>query len=143
MTGESSQHLFWVTIREKMVENVDGGEDYFCIGSKSIEIWYSVRAKRCSIGKNDIEKFHHLDVVYHKGFYYYGYKLYAVCGLSGVIHSFDLTKVSVYDIHYLKDVKVDYSDCTVIGDRGYISVDVQLELLKSLISDWKFHIKTI
>ena len=28
--------------------------------------------------------------------YYYGYKLHAVCGLSGIIHSFDLTKASVH-----------------------------------------------
>ena len=63
--------------------------------------------------------------------YYYGYKLHAVCCLSGVIHSFDLTKASVHDIHYLKDVKVDYSNCTVIGDRGYISASVQLDLFET------------
>ena len=63
--------------------------------------------------------------------YYYGYKLHAVCGLSGVIHFFDLTKASVHDIHYLKDVKVDYSNCTVIGDRGYISAQVQLDLFET------------
>ena len=63
--------------------------------------------------------------------YYYGYKLHAVCGLSGIIHSFDLTKASVHDIHYLKDVKVDYSNCTVIGDRGYISAQAQLDLFET------------
>ena len=52
-------------------------------------------------------------------------------GLSGIIHSFDLTKASVHDIHYLKDVKVDYSNCTVIGDRGYISAQVQLDLFET------------
>ena len=31
-----------------------------------------------------------------------------MCGLTGIIHIFDLTKVSVHGIHYLKDVKVDY-----------------------------------
>ena len=36
-------------------------------------------------------------------------------------------QLSVHDIHYLKDVKVDYSNCTVIGDRGYISAQVQLD----------------
>ncbi len=38
---------------------------------------------------------------------------------------------SVHDIHYLKDVKVDYSNCTVIGDRGYISAQVQLDLFET------------
>lgn len=59
------------------------------------------------------------------------FKHYALIGLSGVIHSFDLTKGSVHDIHYLKDVKVDYSNCTVIGDRGYISAQIQLDLFET------------
>ena len=59
------------------------------------------------------------------------FKHYALIGLSGVIHSFDLTKASVHDIHYLKDVKVDYSNCTVIGDRGYISAQIQLDLFET------------
>jgi len=37
--------------------------------------------------------------------YYFGYKLHALCGLSGVIHSYDLSKASVADLHYMKDVK--------------------------------------
>lgn len=28
-----------------------------------------------------------------------------ICGLSGVIHSYDLSKASVADLHYMKDVK--------------------------------------
>jgi hypothetical protein len=39
-----------------------------------------------------------------QGKHYYGYKLHS----SGVIHSFDLTKASVHDIHYLKDVKYNH-----------------------------------
>lgn len=118
-------------IREKMAETIDGGEDYFCIDSKPIEICRFARAKRCSMGKNEIEKAPSFGYCASQGVYYYGYKLHAVCGLSGVIHSFDLTKASVHDIHYLKDIKVDYSNCTVIGDRGYISADVQLDLFET------------
>jgi hypothetical protein len=40
-----------------------------------------------------------------QGIYYFGYKLHALCGLSGVIHSYDLSKASVHDTNYLKDVK--------------------------------------
>ena len=32
--------------------------------------------------------------------YYYGYKLHAICGYNGVIHSYDLSKASVADINY-------------------------------------------
>lgn len=119
-------------IRERIARTIDGGETYFCIDSKPIEVCRPARAKRCSMGKNEIEKAPSFGYCALQGvFYYYGYKLHAVCGLSGVIHSFDLTKASVHDIHYLKDVKADYSDCTVIGDRGYISADVQLDLFKT------------
>ena len=52
-------------------------------------------------------------------------------------------QLSVHDIHYLKDVKVDYSNCTVIGDRGYISAQVQLICLKLPISDWRYHTDVI
>ena len=59
-----------------------------------------------------------------------GYKLHSLCGLSGVIHSFDLTKASVHDIHYLKDVKYNFENRTIIGDRGYIGAAVQLDLFE-------------
>ncbi len=54
--------------------------------------------------------------------YYCGYKFHAFCGLSGVIHSFDLTKASVHDIHYLKDVKVDYSNPVFAKARKRIEI---------------------
>ena len=109
-------------IRERMAAEMDGGEDYFCIDSKPIEVCRIARSKRCSMGKKDFEKALSIGYCASQGVYYYGYKLHAVCGLSGVIHSFDLTKASVHDIHCLKDMKVYYGNCTVIGDRGYIGI---------------------
>lgn len=119
------------TIRERLATDIDGGEEYFCIDSKPIEVCRPTRAKRCSMGKKDVEKAPSFGYCASQGIYYYGYKLHAVCGLSGVIHSFDMTTASVHDIHYLKDIKVDFSNCTVIGDRGYISAEVQLDLFET------------
>ena len=56
--------------------------------------------------------------------------LHAVCGLSGVIHSYDLSKASVHDLNYMKDVKLEYHDCSIYGDKGYIGADVQLDLFE-------------
>lgn len=109
------------TIRERIAAEMDGGEDCFSIDSKPIEVCRFFRSKRCSMGKKNFEKAPSIGYCASQGVYYCGYKLHAVCGLSGITHSFDFTKASVYDIHYLMDVKVDYSNCTVIGDRGYIS----------------------
>ena len=63
--------------------------------------------------------------------YYYDYKLYAVCGISDIIHSFDLTKASVHYINYLNDVRYEYHDCSILGDRGYISASMLLDLLET------------
>ena len=118
-------------LRDRMADEIDGDEDYFCIDSKPIEVCRLSRSQRCSMGKKDFSKAPSVGYCASQGMYYYGYKLHAVCGLSGVIHSFDLTKAGVHDIHYLKDVKVDYSKCTLIGDRGYISAQMQLDLFET------------
>ena len=62
---------------------------------------------------------------------YYGYKLHLVCSLEGVIRSFDLSKASVHDIYYLKNVKELYRDCVLLDDRGYLSTDYRLDLFES------------
>ncbi len=43
--------------------------------------------------------------MHRKEWRYYGYKLHAVCGISGAIHSYDMTAANVYDLHYLNDVR--------------------------------------
>ena len=118
-------------IREKIAAFIDGSEDLFCIDSKPIEVCRLVRSKRCKLGKEDVEKAPNHGYCASQKKYYYGYKLHAICGLSGVIHSFDLTKASVHDIRYLQDVKYQYHDCTIFGDRGYIGADVQLDLFET------------
>lgn len=42
-----------------------------------------------------------------------------------------MTKASVHDIHFLKDIKNNHEDCTIIGDKAYLSVDYQLDLFNS------------
>ena len=96
------------TIRKRIAEKIDGGEEYFCIDSKPIEVCRVARGKRCKMGRNDYSKAPSFGYCASQKNYYYGYKLHAICGLSGVIHSFDLTKASVHDINYLKNIKYEY-----------------------------------
>ena len=118
-------------IREKIANHIDGGEQFFCIDSKPIEVCRIARGKRCKMGRSDYGRAPSFGYCASQNTHYYGYKLHAVCGLSGVIHSFDLTKASVHDINYLKDVKYDYHDCGIFGDRGYISASMQLDLFET------------
>ncbi|MBL4939819.1 MAG: transposase [Lutibacter sp.] len=55
---------------------------------------------------------------------YYGYKLHAICSLNGVFQSVDLTPAPVHDVNYLKDITSQIKDCTLIGDRGYLSTEI-------------------
>ncbi|MDR7793912.1 IS982-like element ISRa1 family transposase, partial [Riemerella anatipestifer] len=50
------------------------------------------------------------------------------CSLNGVIKNFDISPASVHDIHYLKDIGEQMRNCTLIGDRGYLSAKVQIDL---------------
>lgn len=45
-----------------------------------------------------------------------------------MIHSYDMTAVSVHDLHYLKDLQWEYHDCMMFGDKGYLSAHVQQKL---------------
>ncbi len=46
-----------------------------------------------------------------------GHKLHAVCGVSGVIHSCDLTQASVHDLKYLNDAGQDFFHAQSLGIR--------------------------
>ena len=43
----------------------------------------------------------------------------------------DLSKASVHDINYLKDIKPIYRDCSIFGDKEYIGAEVQLDLFET------------
>lgn len=46
----------------------------------------------------------------------------------GVITHFDISKANVADIHYLEDIKEHYSNYRILGDKAYISNELQMEL---------------
>ena len=118
-------------IRKRIAKAMDGAEEYFCVDSKPIEVCRLSRGKRCKMGKNEPDKSPAFGYCATQGVYYYGYKLHAVCGLRGVIHSFDLTAANVHDIHYMKDVKFEFSECSILADRAYLSAELQQDLFSS------------
>ena len=63
--------------------------------------------------------------------HFYGYKLHAECSSNGAFTNFELTQAAVDDIHFLKNVKNNLSSCVLIGDKGYLSADYQLDLFTS------------
>ena len=119
-------------IRKRIAMKMDGAENLFFVDSKPIPVCRVARGKRCQMGKTgEYSMAPDFGYCASQNIYYYGYKLHAICGLSGVIHSYDLSKASVHDIHYMKDVRLQYHDCSIYGDKGYIGADVQLDLFET------------
>ena len=119
-------------IRRRISVKMDGAEEYFCVDSKPIEVCRLARGSRCKMGKTAQEKAPAFGYCATQGVYYYGYKLHAVCGLSGVIHSYDLTPANVHDINYMKDIKFEFQNCSILGDRAYLSAELQQDLFSSV-----------
>jgi hypothetical protein len=111
---------------------MDGKETQFFVDSKPIAVCRVARGKRCRMGrKGDFSQAPDFCFCASQNQHYFGYKLHAICGLSGVIHSYDLSKASVHDLNYMKDVKLTYHDSSIYGDKGYIGADAQLDLFET------------
>jgi len=103
-------------------------ETTFIVDSMPLEICKNARANRSKICKENEFSFPSKGYCASQSSYYYGYKLHAVCSVSGVFQSFDISTASIHDIHFLQDIKHQMNNCTLIGDRGYLSTQVQTDL---------------
>lgn len=119
------------TIRTNIATAIDGGESYFCVDSKAHPVFKFSRSRRCKLGKDNFDQSPSFGYCAAQKTHYYGYKLHSVCGLSGVIRSFNLTKAFVHDIYYLQEVKYELFNYTLIGDRVYLSTSIQFDLFET------------
>ena len=124
--------VFIEEIRMKMVEKLNDFETYFVVDSMPLEVCKMARSGRSKICKEVDYAFPNRGFCASQNLHFYGYKLHAVCSIQGVFQSFDLTPASVHDIHYLKDIKSQLSDCVLLGDKGYLSQTIQLDLFNEV-----------
>ena len=118
--------------RQKLAHMFNEFEDYFVVDSMPLEICKNARANRSSICKEQEYCYPDKGFCASQNLYYYGYKLHGICSVSGVFQSMDITPASVHDIQYLKDVKLQLSDCVLLGDMGYLSAQHQLNLFETV-----------
>jgi len=118
-------------IRLKLASHFNEFEDYFVVDSMPLEVCKLSRSYRSKDCKEDTYAFPDKGYCAAQGTNYYGYKLHAICSVNGVFQSIDLSPASVHDVNYLKDIKAQISDCTLIGDRGYLSAEIQLNLFET------------
>lgn len=118
-------------VRKLLSERLNSQADVFAIDSMPLEICKIAREGRNKMGK-ECER-HSPDKGYcaSQKKYFFGYKLHSVCSAAGVIESLDLTKASVHDVHYLRDVKELLQNCIITGDKGYISKEQQIDLFET------------
>ncbi|MCL6220988.1 IS982 family transposase [Zunongwangia pacifica] len=115
-------------IREQLSNFFNEFEDCFIVDSMPLEVCKLSRSGRSRICKEQTYCTPDKGYCATQSTSYYGYKLHAVCSVKGVFKSLDISPASVHDIHYLKDIKTQLNDCLLIGDKGYLSADIQLNL---------------
>jgi hypothetical protein len=118
-------------IRNELLNKFNEFENYFMVDSMPLEVVKLSRSNSSKICKEEFYSAPNRGFCASQNMHYYGYKIHAVCSIEGVFKSFDISKASVHDIHYLKDIKNQFNDCVILGDKGYLSADYQLDLFES------------
>ena len=115
-------------IRIKLSRSFNEFENIFIIDSMPVEVCKLSRSGTSKICKDAEYCYPNRGFCASQKMHFYGYKLHAVCSVNGVFQSLDLSPASVHDIHYLKDIREQLSDCTLLGDKGYLSSEIQIDL---------------
>ena len=118
-------------VRISLLENIIPKENIFIIDSIPLEVCKIIRFKRSKICKENYETSPDKGYCSAQKSYFYGYKLLGISTYNGVFSSIDITKASIHDIHYLKDVKEQFSNAYLLGDKAYLSKEVQIDLFTS------------
>jgi hypothetical protein len=118
-------------LRQQLCEKLIEFEKYFVIDSMPLEVVKLLRSGSSKICKEDFYSSPNRGYCASQNLHFYGYKIHVVCSIDGVFKSFDISKASVHDIHYLNEIKNQFENCVILGDKGYLSADYQLDLFES------------
>ncbi|HLR76701.1 MAG TPA: IS982 family transposase [Balneolaceae bacterium] len=105
------------------------GEDTFIVDSIPVPVAHIAREHATKVCRENF------DTAPDKGYsavlsqFYIGYKLHLLVSLNGVYQRMELTKASVHDSQYLKNIKTSgIKDSLLLADRGYLSEYHQIDL---------------
>jgi len=125
-------------LRRKIAAKFNEFEDVFLIDSMPLEVCKMSRSTRAKICNEDFHSAPDKGFCASQQMYFYGYKLHAICSLSGVFESIDITKASVHDIHYLKDLFTETeSPENIKGLDIGVGANCIYPLLANKIYNWK------
>ncbi|MBA7567382.1 IS982 family transposase ISFba2 [subsurface metagenome] len=118
-------------VRKSLANQLVPYEDTFILDSMPLEVCKLARSKRSTICSENYSTAPNWGYCASHSTFFYGYKLHGVCSLNGVVTSVDISKASVADVRYLQDLKHQYSDCLVLGDKGYLCLEDQINLFET------------
>lgn len=118
-------------LRQRLVARLTPADDCYLIDSMPLEPCRLSRASRSRICQEATQSAPDFGYCAAQKAHYFGYKLHAVSTAKGVVKTFDISKASCHDIHYLHDVKAQLSNCVLVGDKGYLSRQWQQDLFDS------------
>jgi len=121
-------YYYYNKLLDSLSMQLSPGENAFIIDSLPIEICRFARAKRVKICKTDQDTAPEFGYCAAQRNTYFGYKLHAVCSITGIFHQVTISKANVADIHYLQEIRDNFTNCIIIGDKGYLSHELQLDL---------------
>lgn len=117
--------------RQQIVAHLAPAAHCYLIDSMPLEACKLSRAKRSRICQDSPEVKPDFGYCAAQRTHYFGYKIHAVCTAQGVLKTFDISKASCHDIHYLNDVQTQISNCLLVGDKGYLSYQWQQDLFET------------
>jgi hypothetical protein len=115
-------------LRQRMSVLIAPSEDTYLVDSMPLEICKFGRAKRLSICREAEESSPDYGYCAVHRTHYFGYKFHVACTSDGIVKTFDISKASKHDIHYLNDLQTQLSHCVLVGDKGYLSRQWQHDL---------------
>ena len=109
---------FLEQIRLCVWEEFNRFEDVYVADSIPLEVCKLSRSSRSKICKEGVHSSPNKGYCASQGTNYYGYKLHVICSASGVFKSLDISPASVHDVNYLKYIRYQLADCTLLGSGG-------------------------
>jgi len=115
-------------IRQQLAHHFLEFEDYFIVDSMPLEVCRITREKRAKVCQESFDTAPAKGFCASQNLYFFGYKLQGICSANGIFHSIELTKANIHDTTFLKEFNTQLADCVLLGDKGYLSSSLQLDL---------------
>jgi len=123
---------FFQMYNDRVAAHLNECENAYIVDSMPVPICNIARAGRLRICSESLQS------APDKGYsaitksWFFGYKLHLVTSVRGVVNSFQLSKASVHDLHFLDEIKTGtLNNCVLLGDKGYISKEQQTDLFST------------